>query len=550
VPWRAQQERWLLALAGALLAVLSLLPPAGYLLLSVRYQAGALETEAAAVARAVDGLVSANPELWRFETVRLEEILQRRVAPGAPTGHLVFDADGRLVATNAVEVPPPVLRRSAPILDAGVPRGRVDVIRSARPAALAALLLGVVLVPAAAGAFLLLRGALRRGAAARAGVEAQLRQAQRLEAVGRLASGVAHDFNNLLAAVMGFARELRRDLPPGSPHVELADEILAVSQRGAQVTRSLLAFGRQQSLGLRVADAGALVRGLERLLRGTLAPGQRLEVRGPPEPLPVEVDTVQLELVLVNLAANARDAMGPAGTLSIESSARTLDEGAAAAFALAPGPYVRIAVHDEGSGMEEETRQRVFDPFFTTKPVGRGTGLGLAIAHGVLQQHRGAIAVASAPGQGTTFELLLPRSSRPLAGHGDGAGEGDGAAAPPRGGDELLLVAEDDRRVRRLLVKELRRAGYGVVEAGDGDEAVRILEARRDEVGLVLLDVSMPRRSGPEVLAELRRAGAGAPALFLTGNPGDLEGAGDVEVLLKPVEPEALLRAVRRAIDG
>ena len=404
---RLEQGRWVLALAGALLAIVSLVAPAGYLLLALRYQAGALETEAAALSRAVDGLVSANPDLWRYESIRLEEILQRDLAPGAPRAHRVLDLEGTVVATNGVQVARPVLRRRAPILDAGVPLGAVEVAWSMRPALLGAALLAAALAPAAGGVFLLIRAALRRAAAARDAAEARLRQAQRLEAVGRLAGGVAHDFNNLLAAVMGFARDLRRELPPGSPQLEDVEEILAASQRGAQITRSLLAFARQQALGVRRVDAGELLRGVERLLRGTLAPGQTLELELAEEPLPLEVDHVQLELVLVNLAANARDAMGPSGRLRIETSSETRGRGAAPA----PGAYVRIAVHDDGAGMEDETRQRVFDPFFTTKPVGRGTGLGLAIAHGVVQQHRGAIEVESAVGRGTTFTVLLPRAA-------------------------------------------------------------------------------------------------------------------------------------------
>jgi signal transduction histidine kinase/ActR/RegA family two-component response regulator len=537
------QDRGILALSGVLLGALALVAPLGYLLLTVRYEAGAMETEAAAVSQALSGLATANPDLWRYESVRLEEILARRMAPGAPRRHRVLDRDGAVVATNGVEVPPPRQARSAPVLDAGLPLGSVEVVWSVRPALLRALGLAAAFAPGAVGIFLLLRAALRRAAAARAAAEAQLRRSQRLETVGRLAGGVAHDFNNLLAAVMGFARELRDELPAGSPLQEPVEEILQASQRGAQVTRSLLAFARQQSLGLTRLDAGELLRRLERLLGSTLARGQTLRLALAAEPLPLEVDLVQLELVLVNLAANARDAMEPAGTLRIETSGVTLERAAA----LPAGRYVRIAVHDDGAGMAEETRHRIFDPFFTTKPVGRGTGLGLAIAHGVVQQHRGAIEVDSAPGQGTTFTILLPRASpRPgRAGH-DAAAAAGGA---PRGQGELVLVAEDDPRVRRVLRNELRRAGYEVVDVADGAEAVRIATTRQGELAVLLLDVAMPGRSGPEALAELRAAGVALPALFLTGNPGELGETPGAEVLLKPVDPDALLRAVRRVLE-
>jgi len=540
-------DRLALALAGALLLGVALAAPGGYYLLSVRHAVGSLEAEAEVVAHEVNAVITANPDLWRFEQIRLEELLQRRLRAGEPAQRRVLDADGRVVVESADPLPAPVLRRRAEVLDAGVRVGVVEVARSARPAAVRAGLLALLLLPLAAAALLLARRHLARQAEARAALEARLRQAHRLEAIGRLAGGVAHDFNNMLAALLGFARELREELPPGAPQQEAVSEILAVSQRGVQVTRSLLAFSRRQALELDRVDAGELLRGLERLLRATLGPGLELRLELDPAPLPVEVDRVQLELVLVNLAANARDAMGPGGVLRVATAPAAVGRAEAGALGLrAHGPCVRLSFTDTGAGMDEATRERIFDPFFTTKGVGRGTGLGLSIAHGVLQQHGGAILVASAPGQGTTFTLLLPLAGPAAAPQADA---GRRAAGPAPGGREVVLVAEDDRHVRRVVRRQLQRAGYTVVEAADGDEAVRRFDEEREAVRLLLLDLQLPRRNGPEALAAIRRQAPGLPVVFVSGNPGEVE-AGGLEVLQKPVDPDALLHAVRRALDG
>jgi len=542
---RTPPDRAALALAAALLGGVAAIVPLGYYLLSHRHEAGSLETEVAVVAHEVTGVVSADPELWRFEQVRLEELLDRRLRDGPPGVRRVVDAEGRVVIERAAPLRPPVLRRRAPVLDAGVPVGHVEVARSLAPAAGVAALLAALLVPLAAVVVVLLRGHLARQAQARAELELRLRQANRLEAIGRLAGGVAHDFNNMLAAVLGFARELREELPPGAPQQKPVSEILAVAQRGVQVTRSLLAFSRRQTLELDRVDAGELLRGLERLLKATLGPDMTLRLSLADAPLPVLVDRVQLELVLVNLAANARDAMAPGGVLELATAAAEVGRDEAVALGLsAPGRYVRLSATDDGAGMDAPTRERIFDPFFTTKPVGRGTGLGLSIAHGVVQQHGGAILVASAPGRGTTFTLLFPR-----AGEEAPAARGEAPAeAPPRGAGEAVLLAEDDRHVRRVVRRLLQRAGYTVVEAADGEEAVRRFEEHRAALRLLLLDLELPRRSGPEALAEIRRQAPQVPVVFVSANPGEGDAAG--EVLQKPVDPGALLRAVRRALDG
>ncbi len=405
-------DRLLAVLAAVLAAVAVLVPSGAYFLFSYRYAQGSLETETATAARAVTRLVSADPTMWRFETVRLREVLAQR-PPGNPAeSRRLLDLEGTLVAESAEAVDGPVIRASQPVLDAGVAVARIEISRSLRPGLLRALVLFLVLLPVAVAAYVLLRvlpaRAIRQADEARRAFEEQARHAQRLEAIGRLAGGVAHDFNNLLAAILGFARGLQDDLPAGSPQREQADEIVAAARRGAQVTRSLLAFSRRQDLELHRLDVNDLVRRAEGMLRSTVGPKVELRVKLGIEPLPVLADGVQLELVLLNLASNARDALAPGGRVEVSTRRVDVDLDGAPRVRLRPGAYAALSVADSGAGMDAETRQRVFDPFFTTKEVGKGTGLGLSMAHGVLRQHGGSIQVESAPGQGSRFTLYLP----------------------------------------------------------------------------------------------------------------------------------------------
>jgi len=412
VPGHRSADRLLAWLATALTTATVLVPAGTYFLFSFRYAEGSLETETEASARAVTRLVGANPTMWRFETVRLRELLaQRPQRPEAESRRLV-ELDGTLIAESEEPLDPPVIVRAMPVRDAGLPVGRVELRRSVRPIVDRTLLLLLALLPAASLAYYLLRvrpaRAIHQAEAARERFEEQARHNQRLEAIGRLAGGVAHDFNNLLAAILGFARGLQDDLPPGSPQREQADEIVSAARRGAQVTRSLLAFSRRQDLELHKLDVNELVRRAEGLLRATLGPRVELRLRLGAEPLPVLGDGVQLELVLLNLASNARDALGPGGRVEVTSCRVDVDEDGGARAPLRPGAYASLSFSDTGVGMDPETQQRVFDPFFTTKEVGKGTGLGLSMAHGVLRQHGGSIQVASAPGGGSRFTLYLP----------------------------------------------------------------------------------------------------------------------------------------------
>jgi PAS domain S-box-containing protein len=376
-------------------------------------------------------------------------------------------------------------------------------------------------------------------------LEERLRHTQKLEAIGQLAAGVAHGFNNLLSTVKGYAALLRRDLPASPKYHFDLDEILAATERAMSLTRSLLTFSRQERVKPERADLAEIVRQTQRLLRPALRDDIALETELPAEPLPVVADTVQIEQVLMNLVTNARDAISGAGRITVVASRVVLDADGAGHAGLAPGPYAQVSVTDTGMGIDPATRARVFEPFFTTKDVDKGTGLGLAIAHGVMKQHRGSITVASEPGHGATFTLLLPLAEAiaPVAEVRE--------EAEPAGGTETLLVAEDDATLRRMLRRLLEGAGYAVVEAKDGNDAVYRFVEHRDKVRLAILDMGMPGQNGRLALDEIRKLEPSIPALFLSGYALDSGGreAGAAAFVQKPVHPDALLTAVRKQLD-
>jgi CheY-like chemotaxis protein len=294
------------------------------------------------------------------------------------------------------------------------------------------------------------------------------------------------------------------------------------------------------------------VRRTERLLRPILREDVALEILLPREPLPAMVDPVQLEQVLMNLVTNARDAMPAGGRVTVAASGVELDAARARSAGLeTPGRYAQISVADTGTGIEREKQARVFEPFFTTKEIGKGTGLGLAIAYGVVKQHHGALSLVSEPGHGATFTFFLPLLASTTSLHG-AAQPDDG---PPPGGNETLLVAEDDAALRRMLRRVLEGAGYAVIEAEDGDEAVARFREERARIHLAVLDVIMPGRNGRLALDEIRRIDPSMPAVFLSGYTDDPTGEHAIDLgknpfVPKPVMPEDLLRAVRRELDG
>jgi PAS domain S-box-containing protein len=389
----------------------------------------------------------------------------------------------------------------------------------------------------------------RKGAAERARLEHQLRHAQKLEAVGRLAGGVAHDFNNLLTAIVSYASLMKEALPDDHPERVNADGILHAAERAAHLTQSLLAYSRKQIMQRRPVDLREVVAAVEKLLRRLLGEDVHVVVRLPAARLGAVVDVGQLDQVLVNLCTNARDAMPAGGTLTIEADRVVLDDATARARGLARGgAYARLRVADSGEGMPPEVLERIFEPFFTTKEQGKGTGLGLAIVHGIVHQHEGVIGVESAPGRGTAFEVLLPAHDEAAAAAGE-------APAPQaaRGGSETILLAEDEPLVRSVLRRTLERAGYRVIEAEDGEDALRKFRERSGEVALCLLDVVMPRMNGRDAAEAIAALRPGARILLASGYAADVlqtRGlAAGVDLLSKPIAPADLLRRVREALD-
>jgi signal transduction histidine kinase/DNA-binding response OmpR family regulator len=377
-----------------------------------------------------------------------------------------------------------------------------------------------------------------------AALEEQLRQAHKMEAVGRLAGGIAHDFNNLLAVILGYSEFMVKSLPASHPLHGDAEEIKTATERAASLTRQLLAFSRKQVIAPRPLDLNAVVRGGLRMLQRVIGEDIELVTRLDPDVRPVKADPGQLEQVLLNLAANARDAMPQGGQLSIE----TARIGGPAR--LGPGEELALlTVTDTGCGMDRETCSHAFEPFFTTKEPGRGTGLGLATVYGIVEQHGGHIEVQSAPGRGATFRVYLPCVDGPVEG-----GDGAGAAVAPRGSETVLLV-EDEVGLRALGRRILQRLGYTVLEAGDGRAALRLAQRHRGPIDLLLTDVILPQMTGVELARQLSALRPGMRLLFVSGYPGDALGRHGVaeaggRVLSKPFSPALLGRTVRDVLDA
>jgi signal transduction histidine kinase/ActR/RegA family two-component response regulator len=389
--------------------------------------------------------------------------------------------------------------------------------------------------------------ALRTELEERERLEEQLRHAQKLEAVGRLAGGIAHDFNNLLTVIR---MSLITFAEPAVPADELRDAIRDASDatdRAAGLTHDLLAFARKQTLERTSVAVTDILGGVERMVRRVAEASIRLEVRVAPDVGEVIADRHQIEQVLLNLAINACDAMDNRGTLSVAADAVELAGADAARHRVRPGPYVRVAVTDTGAGMDEATRRSVFEPFFTTREAGRGTGLGLAVAHGIVTQHCGQIEVESEPGKGSTFIVFLPRAGRTTPG---------AATARPQAfrGHETVLVVEDEPAVRRAVQRNLERLGYHVIAAQDGEDALRIAESL-DGIDLLLSDVVMPGIDGAELACRLRARWSDLPVLFVTGYSADrLARTGAVgphdRVLEKPYQLAALTRTIREMLEA
>ncbi len=378
-------------------------------------------------------------------------------------------------------------------------------------------------------------------------LEDQFRQAQKMEAVGQLAGGVAHDFNNLLTVILNYATFALEGLEAGKPVSREITEIHKAGERAAELTRQLLAFGRQQMLRPKVLDLNEELEEFQAMLRPLLGEHIDLVLRGAADLGAVYVDRNQIAQVVMNLAVNARDAMPRGGQLIFETANVQLDASVAA---VAPGPYVRLTVSDTGSGMDAQTRERIFDPFFTTKALGKGTGLGLSTVFGIVKQSDGHITVESELDQGTTFKLYFPCSDRRAPVEPTPAAR---SSAP--GGSETILLVEDHAQVRRLNGLILRQQGYTVLEASDGLAALEVSAQHRGTIALLLTDVVMPRLSGKELAERLAPLRPEMRVLYVSGfdedsivHDGVLEEG--VAFLQKPMAPEALLEKIRAMLDA
>jgi signal transduction histidine kinase/CheY-like chemotaxis protein len=380
--------------------------------------------------------------------------------------------------------------------------------------------------------------------------EEQLRQVDRLEAVGQLAGGVAHEANNQMSVILGCVEFVlqRSDLPEAA-RLDV-EHIQRAAERTAGITQQLLAFSSRQLLHLRVVEVNATIRRLEPILQRTLSPDQRITMRLAAEPDLVWADAGQLEQVLLNLTLNARDAMPGGGAATIETATVHLSPEYAAekeGTLVTPGPYVLIAVTDNGHGMDRETMSRVFEPFFTTKEVGRGTGLGLSTVYGIVKQCGGFIWAYSEPGMGTTFKTYLPVAGE--SSHTERATRRDLRAKP----GETILLVEDDSLVRRVVGRALKEFGYAVAEANNGKEALAWL-AEAPPPALVVTDLVMPEMGGREMAAELVKRHPDLPVLFTSGYTDNEAVRRELvrenhPFLQKPLTPDTLLRTIRDVLD-
>jgi two-component system cell cycle sensor histidine kinase/response regulator CckA len=382
-------------------------------------------------------------------------------------------------------------------------------------------------------------------------LEEQLRQAQKMEALGQLAGGVAHDFNNLLTVIGGYSDFLLSRLPPGAPMRHEVEEIRNAGERAALLTGQLLAFSRKQVLQPRVFDLALVVEESESVLRRVISENVSMQVRRGGGSLVVKADPASLWQVILNLALNARDAMPDGGSLIIETTAVDLDARNVASRApLQPGRHVLLSVTDTGSGISRAAQPHVFEPFFTTKPTGQGTGLGLAVVHGIVAQSGGCIEFESTAA-GTTFRIYLPAAPADAI---PVDVRSAGAELVPTGRETILLV-EDEDAVRRLGVKVLERAGYRVLSAADGDEALRAAAAHDGHIDLLVTDVVMPGMRGTQLAETFRGRDPQIRVLFVSGYTPDAVlrqgvGEGEQAFLQKPFSPAALAERVRDVLDA
>ncbi len=348
----------------------------------------------------------------------------------------------------------------------------------------------------------------------RLSLETQLRLAQKMESVGRLAGGVAHDFNNLLSPILAYSEMLKNDLPGDDPRRELTEEIYAAAERATNLTRQLLAFGRKQTMEMEVRDLNKILREFEKLLRRTIRENVEIELQLSSSPLPVRMDVGQVEQVVMNLAVNAQDAMLERGTLTIKTGKADLDETYAWTHqGVVPGMYSMLTISDTGMGMDKETLEHIFEPFFTTKEKDRGTGLGLSTVYGIVKQHSGNIWAYSEPGMGSTFKIYLPLSGEARSSRSTTEKRSEIAT----GGNETILVVEDEKRVRKLTSRILKSQGYTVLQASHGQKALESAKSHKGPIHLLLTDVVMPGMNGKQVYEQLTLVQPKVKVIYMSG---------------------------------
>lgn len=380
-------------------------------------------------------------------------------------------------------------------------------------------------------------------------LESRLLQSQKIESIGTLTGGIAHDFNNILSALMGYASLIQMKMDKKDPLRPFADQIVLGSQKAAELTRSLLAFSRQQPITFSILGLNDIVKGAEKLLQRLVTEDVAIKTSLVPGQPTIRADATQIDQVLFNLAANARDAMPNGGTLLIETQIVELDETFVQSHGYGgPGRYALISVSDTGVGMDEATRQRIFDPFFTTKEVGKGTGLGLSTVYGIVKQHKGYITVYSEPHIGTTFHVYLPVADKIVDGDKPAP-----VAKQARGGSEVILVAEDNEAVRNLIRDVLTQYGYTIIEATDGADAVDKFK-KTERVDLLILDSVMPKKNGRQAFNEIISLTRDVKVLFISGYTRDVILNKGIEeskfpFVPKPIQAVVLLNKIREILD-
>lgn len=379
--------------------------------------------------------------------------------------------------------------------------------------------------------------------------EEHLLHHQKMEALGTMTDRIAHEFNNIMTAIMGCGELLQDMTERDSPIRNYIDMIVASAQRAAGITKGMLAYTRKQAIHVEPLDINEILRTTEAFLRSLLSKSVQLKMLTSQDPLTVLADRGQLEQVLMNLSTNAMDAMPEEGTLTISSMKTEFEkEYVEQQTRIPPGAYSKISVTDTGVGIDKETQARIFDPFFTTKDVGKGTGLGLSIVYGIIRKHNGYASVSSELHKGTTFSIYLPLHI------GEVTAKKAAVLPPPsRDGAKTILVAEDDVAIRRLLREILDNAGYRVIEAADGEDAINKFEACCERIDLLLFDIEMPKKKGTVAYKEIQRKSPDVKALFLTGYVYDASSVQDIVdddniFVTKPVRPKELLRKIQEVI--